>query len=458
MCFVARLGNIKKIEGADKIVTSDVILNGVPVTQVIVGVDTKEDTKVIYFDSNMCIGDQIIKDYPDMAKYLSKHNRVKCLRLRGCISNGLVIEIDKFKKYFDNDKEFDKFMKEGHEFLAINGMVVCRKYTPPPARHSGDGNKRTSKREPSRVIDNVFKFHVDTSQLLRNVHKINPNNIISISRKVHGTSFLCSHTLVKRKLTVFENVLKMFKVKIKEVEYDYLYASRNTIKNSRHNCIVNENDIWIKASKENFLGKLHKGETVYGEIVGYLPSGRMVQKGYNYGCKENEYKIAVYRMTYTNEDGNVFEYGWQSLKDRCKEIGVPMVEEYYYGKADDKYNNTITNFEPIKVVPDVGLVGDDGGYISLGCSATIGYEDNKIWARNFVEELKKEYLEKKCEDCIGNPPDEGIVLRIEGIAIEVYKLKSDLFTLRESARRDNGEEDIEDEESANVEENSNNEG
>jgi len=304
------------------------------------------------------------------------------------------------------------------------------------------------------LIDGIFHFHTDTSQLLRNVHKIKPGDVISISRKVHGTSAIVSHSLVKCKLSWIEKLMKRIGVKVKSTTYDYLYASRSVVKNSKHNYIVNENDIWVKAGKEKFFGKLYKGETVYYEIVGYLPSGAMVQKGYNYGCNVGEYKVSVYRITFTNEDGNIFEYGWQAMKDRCKEIGVDTVEEYYYGRAADKFDNieiSVTDVERCRketgntdklplIIPRVTprFILDDRIE-----------EIHYAWAKEFVQRLKAEYLEKKCEDCVNNPPDEGVVIRIEGIHIEAYKLKSELFTLRESASRDNGEVDIEDEESAN---------
>ncbi len=448
-CFVASLGNIRKIEGADRIVLADVLLKGMPITQVVVGTDTQEGSKVVYFDSNLCVSDQIIKDYPDIGKYLSKHNRVKCIKLRGCISNGLVVDVIKFRPYFNNDKEYDKFVcSEGKEFTAINDFEVCHKYVPPPPRNShGNSDGKRRKNEPSRLIDGIFHFHTDTSQLLRNVHKIKPNDVISISRKVHGSSGIASNSLVKRKLSWIEKLMKRIGVKVNTMCYDYLYASRSVVKNSRQNCIINENDIWVKAGKEKFLGKLHKGETVYYEIVGYLPSGAMVQKGYNYGCNVGEYKVAVYRITFTNEDGNVFEYGWQAMKDRCKEIGVDTVEEYYYGRATDKFDDIKISTEDVEAYMKNQEEAATETVLDRHTKA-IQY----VWAKEFVQRLKKEYLEKKCEDCINNPPDEGIVVRIEGIHIEAYKLKSELFTLRESANRDNGEEDIEDTESANVEE------
>jgi hypothetical protein len=92
--FVAYLRNISKIEGADKIVKAWVTLNNIPITSVVVGVNTKENTPVIYFDSNMALSDftvsSIDKLSPDYGKegflsvgnYLAKGNRVRCIKLK----------------------------------------------------------------------------------------------------------------------------------------------------------------------------------------------------------------------------------------------------------------------------------------------------------------------------------------------------------------------------------------
>ena len=68
--FCATLKNIRKIEGADRIVQADVTLNDIVITSIVTGVDTKENTPVVYFDSNMCLSDKMIETYPELKTYL----------------------------------------------------------------------------------------------------------------------------------------------------------------------------------------------------------------------------------------------------------------------------------------------------------------------------------------------------------------------------------------------------
>jgi hypothetical protein len=101
--FVAVLKNIRPIEGADRIVRADVTLNGVTITQVVVGKDTQENTFVVYFDSNLALSDRFVFDYPELATYLAKGNRVRVVKLKGVISNGLAVEISKFDNFLNSD-------------------------------------------------------------------------------------------------------------------------------------------------------------------------------------------------------------------------------------------------------------------------------------------------------------------------------------------------------------------
>lgn len=415
MAFVAYLRNITPIEGADKIVKADVVLNKVAVAQVVVGKDSQENSLIVYFDSNLCLDDKIIADYPDLGDYLAKGNRVKAIRLRGTYSIGLTVDAAKFNRYFKNQKEATETLVEGYSFTEIGKQAICKKWYPPIKIQPQAGAKKARKgKTESRMIDGQFHFHVDTDQLLRNAFKIIPEKVISISSKWHGTSSIASHCLVKKKLNPVRKAINKVLGKAYPTEYDYIYSSRTVVKNatSEKTSYYSEN-IWTKAGKENFEGKLLPGESVYFEIVGYLGSGSWIQKNYDYGCAPGEYKIRVYRITLTTPHGSVFEYSWQAVKERCQQLGVVPVTEYFFGRAQDLF-------------PELNV--------------------SEHWNENFVKKLQDTYLEKVSTDCKNKVPDEGIVLRVESLGIEVYKLKSQMFMKHESDLKDQEVEDIEDQE------------
>lgn len=424
--FVARLDNIQPIAGADKIVQADIMLKGIKITQVVVSKDTEPGTFVVYFDSNMCLEQNVIdiidKADPNFGKegflslgnYLAKGNRVRVVKLRGVISNGLAVERDKFLQFCG----VGDTLIEGDSFIQLGTTPICHKYQPPVKVVHVSGKKGKKVKKVSRMIPDQFHFHVDTDQLPRNMHRIFPNQVISISRKIHGTSAIVSNCLVKRKLSLKDKIAKFFGIPVLETEYDYVYASRTVIKNDATTPGFYGSDIWTQEGERNFKGKLHQGESVYYEIVGYLPGGGAIQKGYPYGCLPGTCKIAVYRITSTAADGSVVEYGWKAMQERCIELGVPMVEEYFYGSLDTVHH----------------CFTDQGDVEGLA-----------YWRAGLLELLRKLYLEKDAFDC-NNMPDEGVVIRIEGLHIEAYKLKSEKFLLKESKAKEEGQEDLEEQE------------
>lgn len=119
-----------------------------------------------------------------------------------------------------------------------------------------------------------------------------------------------------------------------------------------------------------FEGKLHKGETVYYEVVGFTDDGTPImnpgnnsklndkeftkQYGktttFSYGCAPDgkEYPksdLFVYRMTMTNEDGDVVEYPPDFMRYRCEQMGVKYVPLMYRGLIPEEEIFTGTSCE-----------------------------------------------------------------------------------------------------------------
>jgi hypothetical protein len=318
--------------------------------------------------------------------------------------------------------------------------------------------------------------------LYRNLHRIHPEDLISISYKLHGTSCISSKILCKKPLKWNEKILKKLGVNIVNTEYDYIYSSRKVIKNEELNPnpqhYYNE-DIW-KLANDIIAPFLSNGLSVYYEIVGNLPSGAAIQKDYDYGysldnfsnnpiqigdkvvkgksnkpfksgnlintvkgvinhselnipaytfeednsmveCRKcYKYKeptpfgIYIYRITYTNNDGKVFEFSAKQVQDFCKEYGLNAVPELFYGYAKDLLK----------------IDSDNKFYL-------------EHWQTHFLSTLKNKYNDKDCYMCSNIVPEEGCVIRIENNSFEAYKVKSSLFYEKETKQLDKGEIDIE---------------
>lgn len=242
--------------------------------------------------------------------------------------------------YMKDTIEFDIVEHEGKEFW------INKKYI--PKRQQGQGrtprNNQTKKvKGISKVIDEQFRFHYDTTLIKKCPNVIHPNDLISITEKIHGTSGISAYVLCKQDLDWKQKIAKWLTGE-EFNKYDYLYASRTVIKNQFYNKNVTPGfygcDVWAEADK---IVKpcLSKGMTAYYEIVGFLPNGGYIQKNYDYGCmppKEGEaytpekhFKVRIYRVTITNVDGVVHEFSAREVQQWCAKVGLTPVEEWYYG-------------------------------------------------------------------------------------------------------------------------------
>lgn len=370
-------------------------------------------------------------DKENKGGFFEEKGRVKAIKLQGYPSEGFIMPVSSLYAWVDKlgITEHISNITVGKEFDSINGHLLCKKYEVVVRNTPGQpGNKKAKQPKGlDRVIEDQFRFHYDTILLKKCPYVISPNDIISITEKVHGTSGISADIICKKKLNWKEKLLSFFTC-IDDTEYTDLWSSRSVIKNRYINKEVGEGfygvDVWGKAH-EIVKSKLVKGMTVYYEIVGYLPNGGYIQKDFDYGYTQpipdgpyiyNEhFGIKVYRVTYTNPDGIVFEFSAKQVQQWCHKVGLDPVVEYYYGYAKDLY-------------PELSLT--------------------EHWHENFLQRLcedKNFYMEELSPTCKNKVPHEGIVLKIENSLSQAYKVKCFKFLEKETKQLDRGESNIESE-------------
>lgn len=437
---VVKLTNVRKHIKADRL--QCVMIDG---NNVIVGIDVHDNDIGIFFPLESQINQEFLsalslfrdkelnKD-KEKSGFFEVHRRVRALKLRDERSEGFWIELDKFCEVFSLDRE--KVAKlVGTEFNIVKDasgreVEICKKFhlknSLKELRAKGISTKRVkhgffaklvNKLRPKPediLLEGQFNFHIDTPQLAKNIHKIQMDDHVTITQKMHGTSFICSKVLTKRKLSFVEKVSKTFGANIDEYEYTNLYSSRRVIKNLSKDAKNHfyKVDIWELVNKK-IVDSLRSGMTVYGEIVGFLPTGESIQKKYDYGCGNSEYQFYIYRITTTDSAGHVLDWSWEQIKAWCNLAGFNHVQELY------------------------------SGYLR-------NWKGGKFDFSNLLEEFKSEFLEKKCWNCKNDVWDEGIVLRKDNhLIFDVFKLKSFNFKQYESKMLDEGFVDLESEEDNN---------
>ncbi len=457
LCQIVKIGKTVPVPNSDNLLITLVQGN-----TVIINKSVKEGDFMIYFPVECQISDWYLKRNnlysskelnSDNTKrgFIGNNGRVRCIKLRNQPSQGLLMPLTSV-----TDNLSSLIYHNGLEFDTVNNNLLVKKYVVKQTtiQTSKPKNvKKTKEGDFSKVIENQFNYHINTPQLGKNIHKIEPTDVISITRKLHGTSGISSYVLCKVKpsksikfVTWFGNnilfpIARIFtknpgRSEAQSEKYDYLYSSRKVIKNDKVKADGGFYgvDVWGYAH-EHVKPALKKGMTMYYEIVGYLPNGKGIQGDYDYGCvppRENEeytegkhFKVFVYRITMTNVDGFITEYTAKQVQEYCKQHMIKPVPEVFYGMSID--------YSPIPLEDIISITWNDD-------------RDTDLWRQQFLQDLRDHYLEIDCDLCANKVPDEGIVIRRECLDLDVYKFKSFKFLQHETEELDKGIENIEDNE------------
>lgn len=380
--------------------------------------------------------------------FFNKTGRVRAIKLGGVRSMGYLFSIDELAKYNSKVKDINLEELVGEDFDTVDGELFVKAYVPfvPEQRKRSKAEKRNKNIEKfDRMIKGEFSYHYDTQMFARCVNLFRPSDKVVISNKLHGTSFICGKLHVKtpiklpahkwlwNKFVDLTGLFKSYRITDYVVEYGNVTSSRKVIKNQYINkdvtCGYYGVDIWSEYG-DLIYPFLDEGMTVYGEICGYLTgSDKMIQRGYDYGCKTGENFLMIYRITTTNEDGTKKEWNVQDVYDWTKKLitehtelenRIQPITIFYHGTLQDLY-------------PDLSLM--------------------EHWHENILEAMrndKKHFgMEKKEPLCRNSVWREGIVIRKDDDdLVEAFKLKCMHFLEAEAVLMDNianGKEEISEE-------------
>ncbi len=356
--YITELKNLRKHTNADRLLVGECFGNNV-----IVSTNMQEGEKGIYFPTDGKVGIEFAEhnnllrkkdaDGNNIGGFLDPDKRnIRALSLRGEKSDGLFLPIKSLEPFVDIST-----LKTGDKINILNGIVICEKYIPKSntrARSENLNNNKNKKKEPKTKYLH-FKEHKDTSQLDYCENEFFAGDICTISLKIHGTSTRQSYTIATTKVPRLIPFLKPKKV----TEYKTVSGSRRVVLNfekSKADGWYGDNSFREKWHNE-ITPKLEKGETLYGEIVGYVNEETPImgacknskvskefvkQYGeytfFDYGCAKGENDFYGYRMTMTNEDGIEVEYPTWFAKARVEQMGlkfVPIYETFIYTNWED---------------------------------------------------------------------------------------------------------------------------
>ena len=271
---------------------------------------------------------------PTQTGYLEDNRRVKAIKLRGHRSDSLFMPLSAFN--YIKAKELraaygDLWSFEvGDVFDTLAGHEILRKYQIKEPKLNNGPQARIR-----RVDLKVFPLHVDSENYWRNADKIPAGAPVVITQKLHGTSVRYGKVPVADDLKWYQKLLvKLGRTVGTTNTYKFVVGSRMVVKSIDYEAEsagkehFYAEDLWSRYAKEAKLDELiPDGYIVYGELVGYTPDGKPIQKDYTYDEKLEEAELYVYRVATVTPSGVVVDLSWPAVKAFASGLGMKTVPE-----------------------------------------------------------------------------------------------------------------------------------
>ena len=370
--YITTIKNVRKHPNADRLQLGECFGN-----TVCVNLDYTEGQIGVYFPTDGQLSVEFAEannllrkkdaDGNNIGGYMDPDKRnVTSIRLRGEKSDGLFLPLTCLESFGDIST-----LKVGDVIDVFNGHEICKKYIPRSNRRNGNGGGNKTRKSKVNIAP-LFVEHADTEQLAYNLSAFKPGDEIEITLKMHGTSQRTAYLPVFKeyKRTLLDKILRREGTPV--YDWGYVSGTRRTVLENYDGGYYGSNEFREQHSKF-FEGKLWKGEEIFYEVVGFTHTGTPIMATadnkkindkefikkygkttvFSYGCEPDgkrvepvidedlghgvamadvpQSDIYVYRMTMTNEDGNVIEYTPDFMRYRCEQMGVKTVPVFWKG-------------------------------------------------------------------------------------------------------------------------------
>jgi RNA ligase (TIGR02306 family) len=348
---VCKVDDIQKHPNADRL--SIVTVKG---WHCIVGLDQYKPGDFVTFVPPDCIIPKEMIEKLNL-EYLRKDDRTKTVKLRGCLSEGLILDLPEGRWH------------EGDDVSSVLGIT---KWQPPEPKYSIRGAKQASKKR----INPLFDKYTDIENIKHFTDVFKDDDEVVVTEKIHGCNsrFGNLEIAISKNQPVLDKLELWIKKNILKQTHEFVYGSHMVqITNHSNRKSYYSEDVWGNIAKRYDLAKkIPKDYIVYGEIY-----GEGIQD-LTYGIKGTD--ILVFDIKYKGEYLN-----WEVVKSLCNAWGLKHVPEIYVGK----YNNKVlelTNGKSI-ICPE---------QMREGIVIKMLHEENDIQiGRKILKSVSEEYLTRK---------------------------------------------------------------
>ncbi len=267
--------------------------------------DFKVGDLIIFIPPDSLLSEQLLAKYN--LPYLRKGSRVKTVKLRGFISEGLILPLQ------------DASWKEGRnvaEEIGITKWVAPERNSSKTANHQIKKRRRNPNFDKYTDIENIRNFN----------SAFVPGDNVVVLEKIHGANWRIGHLAKGVRDNFFLKIWDKLQILLFG-SHELVYGSHNV--QLRWNLYAGKKEGYFKvniyekiAKKYNFKSFLEKDYIVYGEVY-----GPQVQKGFGYGLGDGVVDLVVFDVKYK---GNYISY--PEMLAFCKQHGLPTAPELFVGE------------------------------------------------------------------------------------------------------------------------------
>lgn len=346
-----KISSISPIDGADRIVLATV----------------KGWNCIIQKDSYR-VGDLVVFIPPDSIlpealvekhglTYMKGGDRIKTVKLRGVISQGLILPVPAGR------------YKEGDDLSKVLGIT---KWQPPEPKYSVGSGSQISKKK----LNPLFEKYTEIENIKNYSGVFVEGDYVVITEKLHGCNARYGNLEIPngQGLSIMERLSNWYQKYIQKQTHQFVYGSHNVqITSFSNKGNFYGEDLWGSMTKKYNLTSIPKGYIVYGEIV-----GEGVQD-LTYGVKERD--LFVFDV---KKDGKYLS--WFDVRCFCAEYGLNIVPELYIG---DYYDGILEDYTQGKSVLCPTQMRE--GIVVKCCEE----ENDRRIGRKILKSVSPEYLTRK---------------------------------------------------------------
>lgn len=349
---VCRIESIVKHPNADRL-----SVVGVKGWNCIVGLDQYSVGDLVVFVPPDCIIPiDIIEKYN--LEYLRSDGRTKSVKLRGYLSQGLILDLPEGK------------FKEGDD---VSGILGIKKWQPPEPKYSVRGAKQSSKKK----LNPLFDKYTDIENIKNYNDVFKDGDLVIVTEKIHGSNSRYSKLpiYIGKGQPLFEKIKSLFRKYILRQNYEFVWGSHNVQIQNEYDGKKSYygTDVWSQIAKRYDLANIIPEDyIVYGEVY-----GEGIQD-LTYGLSGID--MMVFDIKYQNR-----YLDWLEVKHLCNEWGLTTVPELYIGQFN---NHTLDLTEGKSTICP--------SQIREGIVIKMLHEENhpKI-GRKILKSINPEYLTRK---------------------------------------------------------------